>query len=79
MLGFGVCCVFGDGERIRVVYCIDLPLCGLLLRICRIQMPLSRVVIRIIMEMIYDNNNDRDDAACRKGTQQFGWVDLPLS
>jgi hypothetical protein len=42
-------------------------------------MPLSRVVIRIIMEMIYDNNNDRDDAACRKGTQQFGWVDLPLS
>jgi len=67
MLGFGACCVFGDGERIRVVYCIDLPLCGLLLRICRIQMPLSRVVIRIIMEMIYDNNNDRDDAACRIG------------
>jgi hypothetical protein len=72
-------CVAYLGMAKESVSCIDLPLCGLLLRICRIQMPLSRVVIRNIMEMIYDNNHDRDDAACRKGTQQFGWVDLPLS
>jgi hypothetical protein len=46
--------------------CVDLPSDGLLLQICRIQMPLFLCDIRIIMETIYGNNN-QDYAACRIG------------
>jgi hypothetical protein len=63
MLGFDACCELRIAKESKSR--VDLPPDGLLLQICRIQMPLSCVIL-MIMQLIHDNNT-QDYAACRTG------------